>query len=336
MTGKELYRFVHGADVLHVEFSPDGRWIATASADGTARLFDIAMGKEVAQFDHGKGVTHVSLSPDGRMIATISEDKALLFDVSSRKEIAQFKHDTVLSHVVFSPDARFIATAAGEDKYGSNRKGESRVFEVASAKEVSRLRHHYPIKRVVFSPNGQWLVAATGYRDAGMSDDYGDALVYEAATGKIARKFNLGYEVYDVAFSPNGMTVAIASAHGASVRDIITGKVLAELSGGFVNSIAFRSDGRAILTAEQDGNVKVWHAWRDRQELVQAAVAVAPRCLTTKQRRQYFLSPIPPDWCVERQLRPYHSADWQAWLPRHKTWLAGVRQGDAPSLPTTE
>jgi hypothetical protein len=70
--------------------------------------------------------------------------------------------------------------------------------------------------------------------------------------------------------------------------------------------------------------------------LVDAAKALAARCLTQAQRAQYFLPPAPPTWCVERRLWPYHSDDWQTWLPKQKAWLAFGRQGDPPPLPKNE
>jgi hypothetical protein len=42
------------------------------------------------------------------------------------------------------------------------------------------------------------------------------------------------------------------------------------------------------------------------------------RCLTPAQRKEYFLPEVPPLWCVERRLWPYHGDEWQAWLVARK------------------
>ena len=55
-------------------FSPDGAWVATASRDGTARVFDPATGAERARLTHDDWVRAVVFSPDGAWVATASND----------------------------------------------------------------------------------------------------------------------------------------------------------------------------------------------------------------------------------------------------------------------
>jgi WD40 repeat protein len=57
-----------------VAFSPDGRWLATASRDGNARIWDAASGEELRKLMGHGGVEGVAFSPDGRWLATATAD----------------------------------------------------------------------------------------------------------------------------------------------------------------------------------------------------------------------------------------------------------------------
>ncbi|MEH1961771.1 MAG: hypothetical protein V7L05_18190, partial [Nostoc sp.] len=64
----------HQSSVLSVSFSPDGKTIATASDDNTARLWTLN-GQLLQEFKGHQGiVSSVSFSPDGKTIATASDD----------------------------------------------------------------------------------------------------------------------------------------------------------------------------------------------------------------------------------------------------------------------
>ena len=76
----------HAAEVLSAQFSPDGRWVTTASKDYTARLWDAATGQSVGEpMKHQGVVKSAQFSPDSRRLVTASEDHtARLWAVAPR------------------------------------------------------------------------------------------------------------------------------------------------------------------------------------------------------------------------------------------------------------
>jgi len=74
--GKELLTLRgHSGDVDSVAFSPDGKRLATASWDHTAKVWEAESGKEPLTLrGHSDFVLGVVFSPDGKHLATASED----------------------------------------------------------------------------------------------------------------------------------------------------------------------------------------------------------------------------------------------------------------------
>ncbi|WP_429461900.1 WD40 repeat domain-containing protein [Paraburkholderia sp. JPY465] len=98
-------------------FSPDGRRVLTASADGTARVWDAATGKQIGQFSgHQGAVGSAAFSPDGQRVVTASADgTARVWDVATGQVIAQLTgHHGAVSSAAFSPDGERVVTASAD------------------------------------------------------------------------------------------------------------------------------------------------------------------------------------------------------------------------------
>jgi WD40 repeat protein len=65
----------HSGAVYDVAYSPDGKRLATASSDHTAKVWDAESGKALLTLrGHSGYVWGVAYSPDGKRLATASED----------------------------------------------------------------------------------------------------------------------------------------------------------------------------------------------------------------------------------------------------------------------
>ena len=106
----------HGDGVLWAVYSPDGRRIATASEDRTARVWDAATGEPLTRpLTHQHQVLMVDFSPDGRRLATCSLDgTARAWDAETGEPLSPplvHRDRTRVGSVAFRPDGRALLTA---------------------------------------------------------------------------------------------------------------------------------------------------------------------------------------------------------------------------------
>jgi WD40 repeat protein len=76
----------HTGRVTSVAFNPDGRLLASGSADETIKLWDVATGREVRTLEGHTGyVESVAFSPDGKLLASGSWDGTIkLWNVAGK------------------------------------------------------------------------------------------------------------------------------------------------------------------------------------------------------------------------------------------------------------
>jgi WD40 repeat protein len=107
----------HTSKVLSLTFSPDGKVLASGSADKTIILWDIASRQPIGQplTGHIEAIKSLSFSPDGKTLVSGSKDSSLiLWDVVTRQPIGQplTGHTNVVDTVAFSPDGKTIASGS--------------------------------------------------------------------------------------------------------------------------------------------------------------------------------------------------------------------------------
>jgi WD40 repeat protein len=286
----------HNDRVTGVAFSPNGTRLASASGDGTVRLWDPATGQQVGEplTGHAGEVTSVVFSPNGARLASASGDGTVrLWDPATGQQVGEplTGHAGEVTSVVFSPNGTRLASAG--------RDGTVRLWDPATGQQVGEpmTDHTGEVTGVAFSPEGPLLASASldgtvrlwdsATGDAvgrplrgGPGPVYGVAfdrdgtrlataksdrtvLIWNPATGQPVGGPLAHIETVDaVAFSPEGTLLASASRDGAvRLWDSAAGRpVGAPLTGhtDWVSAVAFSPDGTRLASASYDGTVRLW------------------------------------------------------------------------------
>ncbi len=132
-----------------------GGVLASCSADGTVRLWDMKSGQDVLKLHAGIELSAVACSPDGRLLAAAGTSGEVLVWRRERGELAhQLKaHTAGVRCLAFSPDGRLLASA-GEDQ-------SVVLWEVAEGRLARVLEGHtLPVNSLAWSADGSRLVSA--------------------------------------------------------------------------------------------------------------------------------------------------------------------------------
>ncbi len=246
--GSVLSLLGHTAEVLAVCYSPDGASLASASRDGSVRIWDVRSGVQTLQLEgHTGSVFGVCYSPDGQRIATASADQtARLWDARTGRQLAVLSgHTKWVTALCFSPDGAFIATAS--------RDGSARLWDAHAGKMLQVLGGHQgPLNSIAYSPDGTRLVTA--------SDDK-TARVWDASSGEAIFVLpDHGAAVRAVCYSPDGQRIATACQDGSlHFWNAHAGVRMQRLQGppNSVNALCFSPDATHLASA-QDHSVRVW------------------------------------------------------------------------------
>jgi WD40 repeat protein len=255
----------HSREVYTVNWSPDGKFIASGSGDETAQVWEASSGKNVLNYHGhsrwmGKGLVQaVMWSPDGKYIASGSWDKSVrVWDASTGHTISTYRnYYEIVEAVAWSPDGKYIASG--------NRNGTAHVWDVASGKNIRNFLGHYAkevnvdVVAIAWSPDSKRVASASWDRTVKVwnavknSNKKNDYLIFRGHTA----------EVNTLAWSADGTRI-VSGGRDDLVRvwDSSNGGILLTYRGhtGYVVGVAWSPDGTRIASAGADRTVQVWDA----------------------------------------------------------------------------
>jgi WD40 repeat protein len=268
----------HTDTVTRVAFAPAGSLLASASGDGTIRLWNARTLRQIGQPLRGPpgAVYSVAFSPDGGTLASGHKDapiysvafspvaqvlaagglagRVYLWDVGSQQPapLPSTIHSPIYG-VAFSHDGHTLASANASDTV--------QIWDV-----THRVQRGQPLT----GPKGIVTSVAFGSDDrtlaAGSTDStirlWNPAAVSGFGHPLVPRSLSVGA----VAFSHAGGWLAWGqdqpgAADTIQLWDVTHGRPMASIPAGRVGvrSLAFSPNGRLLLSATQGGTVQLWH-----------------------------------------------------------------------------
>jgi WD40 repeat protein len=283
----------HGATVIALAFTPDGKQLISAGQDGVIRLWDSTTGRQIRILESNRGpIRAFALSPDGKTFASISKgDEVRLREVANGRLVRKFELKAASDSVAFSPDGKQLA--AGEEQNVKVWETETgRVVQTIPVETAARQLHfthdrkHLCVSGAdgtgvnVFTLDGGKLIQRlSGWPGSICLAGEGSLLssdqdkvtlsLYDLKTGKLR---------FDLKDRDGGEQRAFR-AHVASEKGVIvsgcwegyvrgfkveTGQILwsqfAHPAG--VKALALTADGKVAATADMDGMILLWNTAR--------------------------------------------------------------------------
>ena len=241
----EFNRFTgHDTSVLGVDVSPDGRYIATSSADSTVILWQRDGTLERRFQVHDAAIFRVKFSPDSRTLLTASVDTTAKLLSLDGTVLATFTgHQAPVWAAQFSPDGQRVATAS-ED-------GTVKLWQLDGTLVRTIDSHAVGVRSLDFSPDGSSIASASNDGTAKLWTL--DGTVQTTFTGHDAT-------VLGVDFSPDGQLLATASEDGTVKLWRLDGTLVRTIDAheARVWDVQFHPNGKQLASASDDRTVKVW------------------------------------------------------------------------------
>jgi WD40 repeat protein len=236
--------------IVALAVNSDGKILATASRNGSVRLWNLRTHKRVRLAIRGRTIDHVAFSPDSKVLATVSgEGVVRLWSVGTHRQLRPVITSEGTTHIAFSPGSKILALAS--------TNGTVHLWNLATHQQCSIIRVANSVIAMAFNRRGKILALAS---------TNGTVHLWNLATHQQTSLPQSGIAAR-VGFSPNGKLLATADPSGivrlwrlASHR-----RIGSDIPGNGITHVAFSPDSKLLATASTDGTIRLWGVTTQQQ-----------------------------------------------------------------------
>jgi WD40 repeat protein/serine/threonine protein kinase len=151
----------HTDAVTALAFSPDGKTLASASQDGTAKLWNVETGQPTHSFDYPCSLFAVAFDPSGQRLAAGGNFHTVrIWDLATHKVLHDFHaHWSRICSLTFSPDGKALITASNDNT--------TRVWSLADLPGSPDSQPTLPSPRATFIVHKDWSMWSAFSGEAG-------------------------------------------------------------------------------------------------------------------------------------------------------------------------